>query len=592
MICSKLARMKINMVIVESHWNGHRNWWYRPEGKNLEQAQEFIKTAQMYNLEVVPLVQGGGWAYGVADRNPFLCEGVWVKDEQTEVSGEYVVLKHPNVLHSESQPIIVRSQDASVTYTEGKDYEVVRGVTVRRFEENHAPWKLKILPDGRLKPGTKLSLDYNYVPFSPHQSPYCPSDPATYKLLHSVLSNMVKIYHPRFIHIGHDEVIRRNTDRRCIRRGLDRATLAAEDLNWWYKTLKTLDPTITIMIWDDMVRKSDENGRLLSMLPDDIIICPWHYHATNDARKVIADRVQWFIGERHRPTIGTASGYFPMNTVIGNEELAKYEGAKENLGMMFTHWGESIWLWSSLPYTADCMWSSSRPNSNQMRLLISCDESLRQFALRPSLDVPLQMNSFANSINAGDNKLDALKNALAKAETRILADRMPGFGGTDNPIFESIIGQGRRIVKYYEAMRLARRLPLTKDANSARRYFTLLKELMPERSDEWTKALAAYLGNGSLPDTKSVFGVEILPGIDLDDACLSCKAIPFSSTNNNNGRLIELCVEQNLYMVQLKGASPGEYAISGGLRLMPSPRLPLSWLMQKATPKPVSSHKK
>ena len=30
MVCPKLSRMKINMVIVESYWNGHRNWWYRP----------------------------------------------------------------------------------------------------------------------------------------------------------------------------------------------------------------------------------------------------------------------------------------------------------------------------------------------------------------------------------------------------------------------------------------------------------------------------------------------------------------------------------------------------------------------------------
>ena len=178
--------------------------------------------------------------------------------------------------------------------------------------------------------------------------------------------------------------------------------------------------------------------------------------------------------------------------------------------MMFTHWGESLWLWSSLPFAADCMWSSSRPDGKHLRTLIDCDESLRQFTMRAPLEYALQREEMAKRINAGENKLDEMRSAMLTVENRLLAERMPGLGGTDNPIQESIVGQGRRIIKYYEAMTLARRLPKAGSPDLARRYFYLLNELMPERKQEWEVALKRFLDSGSLPDTKSVFGVEIV----------------------------------------------------------------------------------
>jgi hypothetical protein len=368
-----------------------------------------------------------------------------------------------------------------------------------------------VLPKGRIKGGMTISIDYNYVPFSPHQSPYCPSDPETYELLSSVLENVVRIYHPRFIHIGHDEVIRRNTDRRCLQRGLSKTELAAEDLNWWYKKLKALDPNITIMVWDDMLRQSDEKGELISLIPKDIVICPWVYKVSEDDQREIVERLDWFLGKWHRPTIGTASGYFPLNAVMWSEALRKHADMTENLGMMFSHWGEHMWLWSSLPFTADCMWSASRPDGRHLRTLIDCDESLRAFDLRAPLEFSLQKEELAARINAGENRLDELKDAMLKVENRLLVERMPGFGGTDNPIHEAIVGQGRRIIKCYEAMILARRLQVSASPDSVRRYFYLLNELMPERASEWTEAMSRFVDGGPLPDPKAVFGVDLSP---------------------------------------------------------------------------------
>ena len=123
----------------------------------------------------------------------------------------------------------------------------------------------------------------------------------------------------------------------------------------------------------------------------------------------------------------------------------------------------------------------------------------------------MQLEEFAKSVNHGENKLAELHNAVNDAEMRLQARQLPGFPGTSNPFPEAILSQGRRLAKYYEAMLLARKLPVTKDTMDALRYFALLEELEPRRIAEWNEARARFAADKSLPDTKAVFGREILP---------------------------------------------------------------------------------
>lgn len=564
-ICAKLSRMKINMAIVESYWNGHQNWWFRPVGENRAMAEKFIAVARKNNIEVAPLVQGGGWAYGVADRDPHCCEGVWVRDAKVKLGHEPVPFPNPNVIVTSAMPILVRSEDGKTCYKEGVDYEIVRGVTRRQFKEDHAPWKLRVLPDGKLKAGMIVSLDYNYVPYSPHQSPYCPSEPRTYEILAEVLKNVVEIYHPRFIHIGHDEVIRRNSDRRCIERNMSRVELAAEDLKWWHSTIKKLDPEITIMMWDDMMRHNVDNGELLDKIPQDIIICPWVYYQGKVARTAIAERLDWFLGQNHRTIIGTASGYFLGNTLLWRDELERYSGDPKNLGFMFSHWGESPALWGTLPFTANYMWSSNRPSAEHYAALNRIESGMGKFGLRGALEFSIQRQGMAKKINAGENRLGEIRAFLRTHEPSVLGGLVKGIETLDNPFPEALLAQSHRLADYYEAMLLARKLQSKPEPQAAERYFALLEKLEPTRKAEWNEARKKYASDKKIPSSETVFGVEILPEPALDEGGMHLRIAPVSVKDELGLRRCEFSDAIPLAGMRMEAAAPGMYTLAGSV---------------------------
>ena len=158
----KLARLKINMCIVESPWNAARNWWFNPSPDNRAKAEELFRLAAQSNIEVVPLVQGGGWAYGVIDQNPNCAEGIWVPKAPVTFTVDTVDFPERNVIRTQKMPVIVSSPDGKTVYAEGRDYEIMPGVTRRPFPPDNAPWKLRRLAKGAILPGATVNVDYNY----------------------------------------------------------------------------------------------------------------------------------------------------------------------------------------------------------------------------------------------------------------------------------------------------------------------------------------------------------------------------------------------------------------------------------------------
>ena len=358
-IVRTMARLKINLCIVESRWDWENNWWYNPSEKNRKAAESFLALCRSYGIEVAPLIQGLGWAYGVIGKNPHCAEGIEVNAEKLTAAADPVAFPHRNLIVTESAPVVVRSEDGKLTYQAGRDYELVEGVTRRPFREENAPWKLKLLPGGRIAPGQELRADYNYMNFSPLQTPYCPSEPETYRIVDDVLADVIARYNPRYIHIGHDEVIYKGRDSRCLRTGKSKEQLMGEDIRHWCDKIKSLSPETRIMIWEDLLRPGQSGQAVLEYVPKDVIICPWEYRATPDARGWVAKLLDWFLVSQKRPVLGAVSNYFLENSLDWKAAGIRYRNNPLDLGFMYTDWGREPSLWGKLAFSANLMWASA-----------------------------------------------------------------------------------------------------------------------------------------------------------------------------------------------------------------------------------------
>ena len=423
----KLASLKMNMAIMESRWNAKGNWWYNPTGKNLAKGKEFFRICRKYNIEPVPFIQGFGWAYGVVGIDPHCAEGIWVRDEKYILSGsKESTFKNPNVIMTKAAPIIVKDIDNKRQYQEGKDYRIIKGYTGGRFRKSNKPWKITRTSKSQIKDGETVLISYNYMNYCKSQTPYCPLEPKTYKIIDKVLKRVIEIYKPRYIHIGHDEVRYINRCSRCQQSGLNREQIVVRELNHWNNTIKKLNPSIKIMAWSDLfINKPKAVKHIFGSVSKDMIICPWGYRGSKQAKLSINNRLKLLIHDKKRPTLGAASGYDNNNIWIWKEAFDKYKNNPKALGFMFTYWGETERIWSSLSFAAEYMWSRQKPNKNVFNLYNAANIMFRKEGLGLALDINKQMKNIKKrvifDISAGR---DVLKNAadLDKEITEIIKE--------------------------------------------------------------------------------------------------------------------------------------------------------------------------
>jgi hexosaminidase len=198
---------------------------------------------------------------------------------------------------------------------------------------------------------------------------YCPSNPALYQLLFQLYEETEKAIHPRYFHIGHDEM---NGDYgicpRC--KGKPPAELLAGDVtklrDWWAQR------HVQIMMWGDLLLAPLDvpggtdafNGggplqlsRAVPLLPRDVIIGDWHYGG----------------GYEHFPSfdLWQKNGFQVVaGPWYGTENIWNItrDAAKHGfMGVMGTTWcgvasedqavTDSVGWLAPLIYAADCSWS-------------------------------------------------------------------------------------------------------------------------------------------------------------------------------------------------------------------------------------------
>ncbi|MGQ9463997.1 MAG: glycoside hydrolase family 20 zincin-like fold domain-containing protein [Candidatus Fervidibacter sp.] len=117
---------------------------------------------------------------------------------------------------------------------------------------------------------------------------YCPNLEQTYRIVFDLMEELLELFNPRWVHIGHDEVTSREKFGSCIRcQGMLPHFLFAADVKRLYEFLKSRG--VNVMMWGDMLLRPDEAydaayggpphnfWKARELIPKDIMIVDWHY---------------------------------------------------------------------------------------------------------------------------------------------------------------------------------------------------------------------------------------------------------------------------------------------------------------------------
>ncbi len=217
----------------------------------------------------------------------------------------------------------------------------------------------------------RVNADIAEDPENSHN--YCPNLERTYQLVFDLLEEVLTLFNPRWVHIGHDEVTIRGRFGSCIRcQGMPLHRLFAADVQRLYEFLKGRG--VGVMMWGDMLLRPEEASDAAhggephnfwlarTLLPRDIVIVDWHYQPAPRYPSVAVLRNEGF------SVIG-ATWFNPQN-IVGFARAAKEAGATGMLQTTWTGFGNNRNALRDFPdqfaahvLAAERFWNTSAPPS-------------------------------------------------------------------------------------------------------------------------------------------------------------------------------------------------------------------------------------
>ncbi len=271
---------------------------YLPGEDGIGFFKEYIDMLCYFGYNTVMIELGGAMEY---KRHPDINEK-WVEysREMSEYSGKSKDIQnktykwYKNSIHTENGYGGYISQDQVrelIEHCRDRYMEVIPEVPTL----SHSDYLLLAHPE--------LSERTN----DPYPDTYCPSHPDTYKLIFDVLDEVVEVFDPKYINIGHDEWYSIGICDRC--RGKKPEELYAGDIirihdylsqkgvktiMWGDKLLdgrKGLQPQggAEIPMFQNYDRQNGEylgvipaTYKSIDLIPDDTYICNWYWHHDNN----------------------------------------------------------------------------------------------------------------------------------------------------------------------------------------------------------------------------------------------------------------------------------------------------------------------
>lgn len=170
----------------------------------------------------------------------------------------------------------------------------------------------------------------------------CTSNPRLYELMDKYITDVCKLFHSKYVHMGLDEPFDFAVCDRCkaqIEKGKTKADLFYEHVMHSYHLIKNMGKTM--LMWDDFFEYADIADRL----PRDIILCNWNYYfVTDEPSGHWTNRIKkdWFayydtLGFRYMFCAYANGGSCTYNV----DTLTEYAEKYSPFGAILTSWEKS-----------------------------------------------------------------------------------------------------------------------------------------------------------------------------------------------------------------------------------------------------------
>ncbi len=419
----RLASLKFNMIDLASHHYGHLDMTVpgHPDEKLWQRFARLHAAASARNL--TPRV--GGWAKWVNTHSNWgadltTLEGIRTQQRMSLSAAHPETLRisvgtpAPNVMYDfargkswSEEPVWVTDESADTTYTEGVDFavnygavegrdyrEFVRtsqsnlevlfssviagegepaGYPLRRGTTFNDPTTIQRLPGGRIREGQEVQVSFSYIgpdPWSVLKVRYCRSDqrlhtdgPENY--IWRWCTQPVDYFGAADFALDVDETRVFAWDQRCLRSGKSRSRIWADDIAYYFHTIREARPDARIFVWSDMLDPA-HNARtygttaaadmMRSEGMGDAIMIPWKSSLAQESVNFFADRDFPLMPSCQDVTedgISTA----PMWAAFLR---ARYDGKGVPFGMMHCRWGYAFdkpGTWAQAATVAEHAWS-------------------------------------------------------------------------------------------------------------------------------------------------------------------------------------------------------------------------------------------
>jgi hypothetical protein len=210
---------------------------------------------------------------------------------------------------------------------------------------------------------------YSHLGEMPHGTTLTAGDPAVYRWIDGMLSELVPVFPGPFFHAGGDETW-------DLGKGINKDAYAAEGGpgRLWTDHMSRVAGMLRqknrrMLVWGDRLLKAPE---AISRMPKDTIIATWNYNAKDDSNAFIAPFRKAGLDVVVCPSVNNWSKPAPdFHVATKNIGAMVAEGKREGaLGMLNTVWfddGESLFdmVWHPVVYSAACAWEGGESSSEQ-----------------------------------------------------------------------------------------------------------------------------------------------------------------------------------------------------------------------------------
>jgi hypothetical protein len=269
---------------------------------------------------------------------------IWYDDLTIEPAGFTMLVRR------DLTPLVVTSEDKTVTYVEGKDFEPIMGLeSSREIYTGEGPARqLKLTAQSGIKEGQKVLVSYFHTARIYNDQAVCSTqDPGIFELMDEQMKAVAQVWPTSGYMMGYDEIRIGGWEVQPKGENPTCGQILAKHTVKGIEIIHKYAPNAKVYVWSDMYDPT-HNARPFSRgnsyyylcngnwdgawegLPKDAVVINWN--GTENA----AESLKWFAGRGNRQVI---AGYYDGDPRQNLEMWMKAAAGVPNvIGMMYTTW--------------------------------------------------------------------------------------------------------------------------------------------------------------------------------------------------------------------------------------------------------------